>query len=275
MDYKNILYAEADGVAVITVNRPDKLNALNQAVMFELCDAAFRVQNSAAVRVAVLTGAENPARPAEKQAFIAGADIADLAKQTPVTGQTTARRGQDVTVLLEEIGKPVIAAINGFCFGGGCELAMACTFRVASENAKLGQPEINLGIIPGYGGTQRLPRLVGRGRALDLLLTGRQIDAQEAFRIGLVDRVAPVGKALEEAMKLAREIAAKPPFAVKYILDAVHRGLDGTLKEGLRAESDLFGMVSATEDMKEGLNAFLEKRKAVWSFDKKQGGAQG
>ncbi len=262
MDYKNILYAESDGVAVITVNRPDKLNALNQAVMFELCDAAFRVQSSAAVRVAILTGAENPQRPAEKQAFIAGADIADLAKQTPVTGQTTARRGQDVTILLEEIGKPIIAAINGFCFGGGCELAMACTLRVASENAKLGQPEINLGIIPGYGGTQRLPRLVGRGGGLELLLTGKQIDAKEAHRIGLVDRVAPVGKALEEAMALAKEIAAKPPFAVKYILDAVHRGLDTTLKEGLRTESDLFGVVSATEDMKEGLNAFLEKRKA-------------
>lgn len=264
MEYKSILFTESDGVAVLTVNRPDKLNALNQGVMFELCDAAFRVQNTPSIRAAILTGAENPARPAEKQAFIAGADIGDLAKQDPVTGQVTARRGQDVTILFEEIGKPLIAAINGFAFGGGCELAMACTLRIASENAKLGQPEINLGIIPGYGGTQRLPRLVGRGMALDLLLTGRQIDAQEACRIGLVDRVVPAGKALEEAMKLAKEIAAKPPFAVKYILDAVNRGLDTTLKEGLRTESDLFGVISATADMKEGLNAFLEKRKAAF-----------
>ena len=262
MNYKSILYAEAEGIVTITVNRPDKLNALNQDVITELCFAAFQFQNSPTARVAILTGAENPARPPEKQAFIAGADIGDLAKQNPVTGQITARKGQDVTILLEELGKPILAAINGFTFGGGCELAMACTLRVASENAKLGQPEINLGIIPGYGGTQRLPRLVGRGRALELLLTGNPIDAKEAHRIGLVDRVVPVGKALEEATKLAKEIAAKPPFAVKYILDAVHRGMDSTLKEGLRTESDLFGVVSATEDMKEGLNAFLEKRKA-------------
>ena len=262
MNYRSIQYAEADGIAVITVNRPDKLNALNGDVITELCFAAFQFQNSPTARVAILTGADNPARPPEKQAFIAGADIGDLAKQNPVSGQITARKGQDVTILLEELGKPLIAAINGFCFGGGCELAMSCTLRVASENAKLGQPEINLGIIPGYGGTQRLPRLVGRGRALDLLLTGRQIDANEAFRIGLVDRVGPVGKALEEARKLAAELAGKPPYAVKYILDAVHRGMDSTLKEGLRTESDLFGVISATKDMKEGLNAFLEKRKA-------------
>lgn len=264
MDYKSILYEAADGVATITVNRPDKLNTLNESVMFELCDAAFRVQNTASVKAAILTGAENPARPPEKQAFIAGADIGMLAEQGPLGGQLTARRGNDVLLLWEDLGKPLIAAINGFCLGGGCELAMACSVRVAAENARLGQPEINLGLIPGHGGTQRLPRLVGRGRALDLLLTGRQIDAQEAFRIGLVDRVVPVGKALEEARKLAAEIAAKPPYAVRFILDAVNRGLDTSLREGVRLEGDLFGVIAATEDMKEGTKAFLEKRKAAF-----------
>jgi len=207
------------------------------------------------VRVVVITGAG-------EKAFVAGADINELAEQTPASGRAHAIRGQQVFELLESLGKPTIAAINGYALGGGCELAMACTLRVAADSAKLGQPEINLGLIPGYGGTQRLARLIGAGPALELLLTGHQIGAQEALRLGLVNRVVPAAELTSEVGALAKVLAGKPPVAVRYIIDAVNNGLQMPIAEGLRYEATLFGLVASTEDMREGTRAFLEKRKA-------------
>ena len=207
------------------------------------------------MRCVIVTGAG-------EKAFIAGADINELSVQTPVSGRQHALSGQHILDLIENMGKPVIAAINGFALGGGCELAMACTIRIAADTAKLGQPEINLGIIPGYAGTQRLARLVGRGRALELLLTGDHISAQEAHRIGLVNRVVPAAELMAEARKLAAALAAKAPVAVKYIIDAVNKGLDMPFPDAQVFEATLFGLVSTTEDMREGTRAFLEKRKA-------------
>jgi enoyl-CoA hydratase len=206
------------------------------------------------VRAVVLTGAG-------EKSFVAGADINELATQTPTIGRQHALAGQHVLDLIQNMGKPVIAAINGYALGGGCELAMACTMRIAADTAKLGQPEINLGIIPGYAGTQRLARLVGRGRALELLLTGDQIGAQEAHRLGLVNRVVPAAELMAEAKTLAATLAAKAPIAVRYILDAVHKGLDMPFAEAQTYEATLFGLVASTEDMREGTKAFLEKRK--------------
>jgi enoyl-CoA hydratase len=205
------------------------------------------------VRAVVVTGAG-------EKAFVAGADIAELSQQTPLGAKITAQRGQHVFDLLETLGKPVIAAINGFALGGGCELAMACTLRVAADTARLGQPEINLGLIPGYAGTQRLARLVGRGRALDLLLGGHQIDAAEAYRIGLVDRVVPRAEVVPTAMAVAQGLASKAPLAARAILEAVHRGLQMPFAEAAAYEATLFGLVATTEDMQEGTRAFLEKR---------------
>jgi len=197
-----------------------------------------------------------------EKAFIAGADINELATQTPTSGRDHARTGQHVLDLIEHMGKPVVAAINGFALGGGCELAMACTIRLAADTARLGQPEINLGIIPGYAGTQRLARLVGRGRALEILLTGDMVPAQEAYRLGLVNRVVPAAELMAEAKKLAATLASKAPVAVRYILEAVHRGLDMPFAEAQTFEATLFGLVVSTDDMREGTKAFLEKRKA-------------
>jgi enoyl-CoA hydratase len=205
----------------------------------------------------VLTGAG-------EKSFIAGADINELAVQTPTGGREHAIRGQHVLDLIERMGKPVIAAINGYALGGGCELAMACTIRLAADTAKLGQPEINLGIIPGYAGTQRLARLVGRGRALELLLTGDQISAQEAYRLGLVNRVVPAADLMAAAATLAATLAAKAPIAIRYILDAVHTGLDMPFAQAQIFEATLFGLVASTDDMREGTAAFLEKRKPVF-----------
>jgi enoyl-CoA hydratase len=253
MTSTHLLVTRNQTVATITVNRPDRLNALNAATMDELRGAVLQVRHDDGVRAVIITGSG-------EKAFVAGADIAELSQQSPLGAKMTAQRGQHVFDLLETLGKPVIAAINGYALGGGCELAMACTLRIAVDTARLGQPEINLGLIPGYGGTQRLSRLVGRGRALELLLRGHQIDAAEAYRIGLVDRVVPRAELMPTAGALALELAGKAPVAARAILEAVHKGLQMPLAEGQAHEATLFGLVSTTEDMQEGTRAFLEKR---------------
>jgi enoyl-CoA hydratase len=241
-------------VATITINRPSALNALNTPTTDDLLRAIEALGADVSVRVVIITGAG-------EKSFVAGADIKELADLTPARGQTHARRGQQVFDAIEQLGKPVIAAVNGFALGGGCELAMACTLRIAADTARFGQPEINLGIIPGYGGTQRLPRLVGKGVALDLILTGRQVTASEALAMGLVNRVVPAAQLMSEARALASELAAKAPIAVRYILDAVNRGLEQDLAQGQVLEATLFGLVASTADMREGTRAFVEKRK--------------
>lgn len=246
---------EIDGaVAQVTVNRPAVLNALNTAAIRELEQAMLHLRDDAAVRVVILTGAGT-------KAFVAGADIKEMSTLSPVEAHEYARTGQRLLDLVENLGKPVIAAVNGFALGGGNELAMACTVRVAADTAKFGQPEVKLGLIPGYAGTQRLSRLVGQGRALHLLLTGETIDAQEAWRIGLVNRVVPAADVLPEARSLAASLAAAAPVAVRYILDAVQHGQEMPLADGTRLEATLFGLVFSTDDMREGTRAFLEKRK--------------
>ncbi len=255
MTYQTLLVETRDSIATVTINRPDKLNALNDLVVGELLQAAQALRADAAVRGVILTGAG-------AKAFIAGADIGDLAKQGVLDGRQRALNGQRMLEAFEEMGKPVLAAVNGFALGGGCELAMACHIRIASENAKFGQPEVALGITPGYGGTQRLPRIVGKGNALYLLLTGEHVSAAEALRIGLVSKVVPADQLMAEATKLMQTIVSKGPAAVSLTIEAVNRGLETTLEEGLRIEADAFGLVASTQDMKEGLNAFLEKRKA-------------
>jgi len=253
-----VLLAEQEGIATVTVNRPDKLNALNDEVISHLGAAFARCRDSAAIGAVILTGAG-------EKAFIAGADISVLSSLDPKTAKETATRGQQLTLLIETLGKPVIAAINGYAFGGGLEMAMACTMRLAVEGAKMGQPEVKLGLLAGYGGTQRLPRLVGKGRALELLLTGEPIDAAEAHRIGLVNRVVKKETLLDDARGLLKKILSVGPVAVRYTLDAVHRGLDVPLADGLRIEADLFGQIATTSDMKEGTTAFLEKRPAKFT----------
>jgi enoyl-CoA hydratase len=256
LDNLENLIVEHDGaVATVTVNRPKVLNALNAQTLDELRRTLLALKHDASVRVVVVTGAG-------EKAFIAGADINELSVQTPTGGRAHAMTGQHVLDLIETLGKPVIAAINGYALGGGCELAMACTIRLAADSARLGQPEINLGLIPGYAGTQRLTRLVGRGRALELLLTGDQIPAADAHRIGLVNRVVPAADLMAEARKLAASLAAKAPIAMAYIIDAVSKGADMSLREAQVFEATLFGLVASTDDMREGTRAFLEKRKA-------------
>jgi len=255
MNLQTLLLAVADGVATLTVNRPDKLNALNDQVVGELHEAARALAADAAVRGVILTGAG-------PKAFIAGADIGDLAKQGVLQGRRRSLDGQAMLRAFEAMGKPVLAAVNGYALGGGCELAMACHLRIAGENARFGQPEVKLGITPGYGGTQRLPRIVGRGNALHLLLTGETIDAREALRIGLVTRVVAADALMAEADRLMRTILANAPLALRLTMEAVDRGLSMTLEAGLALEADAFGLVAASDDMKEGLNAFLEKRSA-------------
>jgi enoyl-CoA hydratase len=258
MSSDTLILARDGAVATLTFNRPAALNALNAELLAALAEAVDTLAADDAVRVLVLTGAG-------EKAFVAGADIKELAAQSPVSGRELARRGQALFRRLETLGKPVIAAINGFALGGGCELAMACTFRLAADSAQLGQPEVNLGLIPGYGGSQRLPRLVGKDRAMDLILTGRRINADEAFRIGLVTRVVPAAALLDEAQALARELAAKPPVAVRYAMEAIERGLDMPFDDGCDYEATLFGLVASTEDMKEGTRAFVEKRKPTFT----------
>ncbi len=250
-----VLTEASDRILTVTVNRPEKLNALNAEVLDGL-DAAFAsAKDDPGVGAVILTGAG-------EKAFVAGADIAGFRGLSPDEGRDAARRGQGVFSRIESLGKPVLAAVNGFALGGGCELAMAATFRYASRNAKFGQPEVNLGLLPGYGGSQRLPRLVGRGRALELLLTGDAISADEAYRIGLVNRVFEPAELLPACRETLKKVLAKAPLAVSAVLDAVNRGLDLPLASGLELEAGLFGRAFGTEDMKEGVSAFLEKRPA-------------
>jgi enoyl-CoA hydratase len=258
MAYSTLLFDLADGIATITINRPDKLNALNATVIGELDDAAGRVEREPEIRGVLLTGAG-------PKAFVAGADIGEIGGQGASDGQARALRGQRMMRRFERSGKPVIAAVNGFALGGGCELAMACHLRVASESAKFGQPEVKLGIGPGYGGTVRLPRLVGRGRALELLLTGAMIDAAEAWRIGLVNRVVPADRLIPESTALLRTILDNGPLAVRACLELVDAGLDMGVDQALGLEAGWFGLLSATADMREGTRAFLEKRKPVFT----------
>jgi enoyl-CoA hydratase len=254
---ENLIVETDAGVAIVTVNRPKVLNALNTQTLDELRRTILALKRDDAVRVVILTGAG-------EKSFVAGADINELAVQTPTSGREHAIRGQHVLDLVEQMGKPVIAAINGYALGGGCELAMACTIRIAADTAKLGQPEINLGIIPGYAGTQRLARIVGKGRALELLLTGDQIAAPEALRLGLVNRVVPAAELMTEAKKLAAALAGKAPIAIRYILEAVNKGLEMPFAQAQIFEATLFGLVASTEDMREGTRAFLEKRKPAF-----------
>ncbi len=249
----NALYEKKGAIAYVTVNRPMVLNALNGSTWQDLRTAFEDAQNDPAVRGVILTGAGD-------KAFIAGADIGDLAKATAVDAERSSRLGQQVLDLIENLGKPVIAAINGFALGGGCETAMACTIRIAVERAKFGQPEVKLGLLPGGGGTQGLPRLVGKGRALQLILSGGMIGAQEAYRIGLVNEVVPAADLIARAEAILNEIAANAPIAIQYALDATNKGMETSLNEGLALEASYFGLCAGTEDKKEGTSAFLEKR---------------
>jgi enoyl-CoA hydratase len=251
----NVLYEKRDAIAYVTVNRPKVLNALNAATWQDLRTAFADAQNDPAVRGVILTGAGD-------KAFIAGADIGDLAQASAIDAERSSRHGQEVLDLIENLGKPVVAAINGFALGGGCETAMACTIRIAVERAKFGQPEVKLGLLPGGGGTQRLPRLVGKGRALQLILSGGMIAAQEAHRIGLVNEVVPASDLIPRAEAILKEIVTNAPLAVRYALDAVNKGMETSQTEGLALEASYFGLCAGTEDKKEGTSAFLQKRPA-------------
>ena len=251
--YENLLYDVKDGVAFVTVNRERVHNALDKLTMSELVAAFESAVGNDQVRVVILTGSGT-------KAFVAGADIKEFASLSPADGREYALAGQDVFNFIEQLGKPVIAAVNGYALGGGCELAMACTLRAASENAVFGQPEVGLGLIPGCGGSQRLPRLVGKGRALEILLSGETVSAEMALAMGLINRLVPQSELLSTAEAMARQIMTNAPLAVGYCLEAVHRGMEMTLSEGQFLEATLFGMCFATEDVREGTEAFLEKR---------------
>jgi len=249
----NVLYEKRHGIAYVTVNRPKVLNALNTPTWADLRQAFEDARDDAAVRGVILTGTGD-------KAFIAGADIGELANVAAFEAEQASRFGQGVLDLIENLGKPVIAAVNGFALGGGCETAMACTLRIAVEAAKFGQPEVTLGLVPGGGGTQRLPRLVGKGRALRLILSGEMIGAQEAYRIGLVDEVVPATELIARAEAILKRIAANAPIAVKFALEAANKGMETSQAEGLLLEASYFGLCAATDDKKEGTTAFLEKR---------------
>src|SRR5271163_467956 len=255
MDLENIRYELRPPIAVITLDRPKVLNALNHRSMTELEEVFLDIRQNAAIRAVLLTGAG-------EKAFVAGADIRELAALSPLEGERMAARGQRIFSLIENCGKPVIACINGFALGGGCELALACTLRLASDGARLGQPEVKLGIIPGYGGTQRLPRLVGKGLAMQMVLAGETITASEAHRIGLVNEVTAAAELIPRAEAIAGKIIANAPLAVQYAMEAVNKGMEMTLAEGLFLEAALFGVCCATSDKSEGTAAFLEKRAA-------------
>lgn len=255
MTYTTLLVAIGDGVATVTVNRPDKLNALNAECKREMKDLFTALGRDDAVRAVILTGSG-------PKAFMAGTDIAELSRMDSRTGTALSREGQALFDLIRNLGKPVIAAVNGYALGGGCELALACHIRIASENARFGQPEVTLGTMPGYGGTQRLARLVGPGRAAELILTGRQVDAREALEIGLVNRVVPAGDLLGEAATVAAAICTMGPVAVRMSLEALNAADELPLSEGLKLEARLFGGLCDTDDFREGTAAFLGKRKA-------------
>ena len=260
LTFENLIVETRDRIARVTVNRPKVLNALNEKTVREIHAAFSSLREDKDVGVVILTGAG-------EKAFVAGADINELAVLSPTAGREHALAGQHVFDVIENLGKPVIAAINGFALGGGCELALACHIRFASENARLGLPEVGLGIIPGYGGTQRLPRIVGLGLALELITTARIIDAQEALRIGLVNRVLPAAELIPHCEKVAGEILSRGALAVRYAMDAAVRGMETDLTQGLEREAGHFGLLAATSDMHEGLKAFLEKRKPTFTGD--------
>jgi enoyl-CoA hydratase len=254
MTFETLLIERDGAVAIVTINRPAVLNALNVQTLDELRRVVLDLKQDDGVRAVIVTGAG-------EKAFVAGADINELAVQTPTGGREHALGGQHVLDLIENMGKPVIAAINGFALGGGCELAMACTLRLAADTARLGQPEIALGLLPGYAGTQRLPRLVGRGKAMEMMLTGTPIGADEAQRIGLVNRVVPAADLMAEARAWAAQLARSAPIAMRYIINAVNKGTEMPFAEACQYEATLFGLVASTDDMREGTKAFLEKRK--------------
>ncbi len=254
MAHQTLSSSISNRIATIAINRPDKLNALNAETKAELKALFTEIKNDNAVDVVILTGAG-------EKSFVAGTDIKELTVLNATTGKEFSSKGQEVFDLIENLGKPVIAAVNGYALGGGCELALACHIRIASENAKFGQPEVNLGIIPGYGGTQRLARLIGRGRAMELILTGNQIDAQEALRIGLINKVVPQSELLATATAMAQLIASKGQVAIRMALKAVNMTEETTLSDGQQLEASLFGVCCDTGDFKEGTTAFLEKRK--------------
>ena len=250
----NVVYEKQEGLAYVTVNRPKVLNALNTPTWKDLRTAFEDARDDSAVRGVILTGAGD-------KAFVAGADISELAHVSAVEAEKSSRFGQEVLDLIENLGKPVVAAINGFALGGGCETAMACTIRIAVDTAKFGQPEVTLGLVPGGGGTQRLPRLVGKGRALQLILSGEMISAQEAWRIGLVNEVVPAAALITRAEAILKKISSNAPIAVKFALEAANKGLETSQSEGLLLEASYFGLCAATEDKEEGTTAFLEKRR--------------
>ncbi len=255
MAYKNLIIQKEEGLGWIIVNRPDRLNALNAETIQELSEAFLSFQEDEEVKAVILTGSG-------EKAFVAGADIEELARLDSESGKEYVLKGQELTKTIENFKKPVIAAVNGFALGGGTEIALACHIRIASENAKMGQPEVKLGIIPGYGGTQRLTRLTGKGNAMELILSGKMINAQEAYKIGLVNKVVPFADLKPTCEAMAKEIIANAPLALQYSIEAINRGLDKELEEGLLYEAEMFGKVCSTEDSKEGTQAFLEKRKA-------------
>ncbi len=257
MNYQNLLIEIKDKIAIVTINRPDKLNALNSQTMSELKNAFTELNNNDDVYVVILTGSG-------EKAFVAGADISELNKLDMISGKEFSEKGQDVFNTIENLNKPVIAAVNGFALGGGCEIALACHIRLASENAKFGQPEVNLGIIPGYGGTQRLTRLINSGRAMEYILTGDMIDANEAYRIGLVNHVYPQSELINKATEMAKKIISKGQNAVRLTIKAVNIVDEVSSAEGLNYEASLFALCCGTEDFKEGTSAFLEKRKPAF-----------
>jgi enoyl-CoA hydratase len=254
MAYDNLLMEQDGAVAIVTIDRPEVLNAVDTRTLDALRRAMLDLQRDEHIRAVIVTGSGD-------KAFVAGADIAELAVQTPTGGREQALKGQHVFDVVENLGKPVIAAINGYALGGGCELAMACTLRLAADTARIGQPEITLGTIPGYAGTQRLSRLVGKGKAMELMLTGAMVTADEAVRIGLVNRAVPAAVLMVEARKLAGQLAAGAPVATRYLMSAINKGLEMPFAEACVYEATLFGLVASTEDMREGTRAFLEKRK--------------
>jgi enoyl-CoA hydratase len=254
MDLKTLLYEEKEGIAIVTINRPDKLNALNRTVIEELRIVMEDIDKNGNIRVSILTGAGD-------KAFVAGADVNEFLDLNPVNTPYFARKGQILLNYMDNMGKPIIAAVNGFALGGGCELAMACTLRILSDNAKLGLPELGLGVIPGYAGTQRLPRLIGKGRALWYMLTGDYIDAEEALKIGLANKVVPQKELMNTCIGIAKKIMTKSPLSIKLAIQAINFGLDTSLDQGAMFEATQLATIMASEDKKEGVSAFLEKRK--------------
>jgi enoyl-CoA hydratase len=257
MSFEHVLLERRGAIGLITINRPKVLNALSVQTLDELREALLELKHDPEVRAVIVTGSG-------EKAFVAGADISELVKLSSTEAKDYALRGQRVLELVEHLGKPVVASVNGFALGGGCELAMACTLRLAADAARFGQPEIKLGAIPGFAGSQRLPRLVGKGRALELLLTGRMVDAEEALKIGLVNRVVPASDLMRESLALAEQLASSAPVAARYVIEAVTRGLEMPFADGSLLEASLFGLAASTEDMHEGTQAFLEKRKPTF-----------